>query len=57
MLKAGEPESTVAAHLGHTDTAMIRKVYGKFIPDAEPVWALDDPTKKEVFRKSMISST
>ncbi|WP_417655157.1 Arm DNA-binding domain-containing protein [Pseudoalteromonas atlantica] len=56
MLKAGEPESTVAAHLGHTDTAMIRKVYGKFIPDAKPVWTLDDPTKIEIVKNSMISN-
>jgi len=57
MLKAGEPESTVAAHLGHTDTAMIRKVYAKFIPDAKPVWTLDDPAKMEVMKSSMNPSS
>lgn len=57
MLKAGEPASTVAAHLGHVDVRMIHKVYGKFIPDANPVWTLDDPTKIESFKKSTISSS
>jgi integrase len=41
MLKAGESETTVAAHLGHASVAMIRKHYGHFIPETKPSWALD----------------
>ena len=53
MLKAGEPEASVAAHLGHSNVSMIRKTYGKFIPDAKPEWTLDDPSKVEKLKKSM----
>ncbi|URQ88275.1 tyrosine-type recombinase/integrase [Pseudoalteromonas sp. SCSIO 43088] len=55
MLKAGEPEASVAAHLGHSDLSMVRKVYGKFIPDSKPEWTLDDPAKLEKVKKSMLS--
>lgn len=57
MLKAGEPETAVAAHLGHTSVSTVRKVYGKFIPDAKPVWTLDDPTKLKVVKSSMGSDS
>lgn len=57
MLKAGEPESAVANHLGHNDVTMVRKVYGKFIPDSKPVWTLDDPAKIDILKRSMITTT
>jgi len=57
MLKAGEPESAVANHLGHNDVTMVRKVYGKFIPDSKPVWTLDDPAKIDTLKRSMITTS
>jgi len=45
MLKAGESEATVAAHLGHASIEMVRTRYGHFIPEKEPKWTLDDPNK------------
>lgn len=55
MLKAGEPEAAVASHLGHANPSMVRKAYGKFIPDAKPVWTLDDPAKIEILKNRMQS--
>jgi len=36
MLSAGEHPMWVAAQMGHRDWGMIRNVYGKFMPDAQP---------------------
>lgn len=36
MLTAGESPMWVAAQLGHSDWGMIRRVYGRWIPDAQP---------------------
>jgi len=36
MLTAGESPMWVAAQMGHSDWGMIRRVYGKWIPDAQP---------------------
>ena len=36
MLSAGEPPMWVANQMGHADWGMIRKTYGKFMPDAIP---------------------
>lgn len=36
MLSAGESPMWVAAQMGHADWGMIRKTYGKFMPDAIP---------------------
>lgn len=36
MLSAGEPLAWVASQMGHTDTNMIARVYGRWIPDAAP---------------------
>jgi len=36
MLTAGESPMWVAAQMGHSDWTMIAKVYGKWIPDAQP---------------------
>jgi len=36
MLSAGEPPMWVAEQMGHKDWAMIRQVYGKFMPEATP---------------------
>ena len=57
MLKAGEPAATVAAHLGHVDVRMVHKVYGKFIPDSNPVWTLDDPANLENLKNSTKTSS
>lgn len=36
MLSAGEHPMWVAQQMGHSDWAMIRKIYGKWMPDASP---------------------
>jgi integrase len=36
MLTAGESDRWVAAQMGHTDTGMINRIYGKWIVDAQP---------------------
>jgi integrase len=36
MLSAGEHPMWVAQQMGHTDWGMIRRIYGKWIPDADP---------------------
>jgi integrase len=36
MLSAGEHPMWVAQQMGHRDWGMIRKIYGRFIPDADP---------------------
>jgi integrase len=36
MLSAGEHPMWVAQQMGHSDWGMIRKVYGRFLPDADP---------------------
>ncbi|MDR0250535.1 MAG: site-specific integrase [Burkholderiales bacterium] len=36
MLSAGENPMWVAQQMGHRDWAMIRKIYGRFMPDAAP---------------------
>lgn len=36
MLSAGEHPMWVAQQMGHKDWGMIRRVYGRFIPDADP---------------------
>ncbi|WP_348529523.1 site-specific integrase [Nitrosospira sp. NRS527] len=36
MLSAGESPMWVAAQMGHADWGMIRRIYGKFMPDAIP---------------------
>lgn len=36
MLSAGEHPMWVAQQMGHADWGMIRKVYGRFLPDADP---------------------
>lgn len=36
MLSASEHPMWVAQQMGHSDWAMIRKIYGKWMPDAEP---------------------
>jgi integrase len=36
MLSSGESPMWVAAQMGHSDWGMIRKTYGKFMPDAIP---------------------
>lgn len=52
MLTAGESPMWVAAQMGHSDWGMIRRVYGKWIPDAQPeagmkAFAMFNQTKKE----------
>lgn len=52
MLTAGESPMWVAAQMGHSDWGMIRRVYGKWIPDAQPeagmkAVAMFNVTKKE----------
>jgi integrase len=52
MLTAGESPMWVAAQMGHSDWGMIRRVYGKWIPDAQPeagmkAFAMFNATKKE----------
>lgn len=52
MLTAGESPMWVAAQMGHSDWGMIRRVYGKWIPDAQPeagmkAVAMFNQTKKE----------
>jgi integrase len=36
MLSAGENPLWVASQMGHSDWGMIRKVYGRWIPEADP---------------------
>ena len=36
MLTAGESPMWVASQMGHNDWGMIRRIYGKYIPDAHP---------------------
>ena len=36
MLSAGEHPMWVAQQMGHADWGMIRRIYGRFMPDAEP---------------------
>lgn len=52
MLTAGESPMWVAAQLGHSDWGMIRRVYGKWIPDTQPeagmkAFAMFNAGKKE----------
>ena len=37
MLSAGENPLWVAAQMGHKDWSMIARVYGKWIPEADPL--------------------
>ncbi len=53
MLKAGEDEATVAAHLGHVSIEMVRTRYGHFIPEKEPKWILDNVAKLDEVRSRM----
>lgn len=36
MLSAGEHPMWVAKQMGHTDWAMIARVFGRWMPDADP---------------------
>jgi integrase len=44
-LAAGEREAKVARHLGHASLAMLRSVYGHFLPDEEEKWTLSGPSQ------------
>ena len=36
MVSAGENMAWIAAQMGHRDTSMVARVYGKWIPEADP---------------------
>jgi integrase len=37
MLSAGENILWVATQMGHNDTQMLRRIYGRWIPEADPM--------------------
>lgn len=57
MLTAGESPMWVAAQMGHSDWGMIRRVYGKWIPDAHPEAGQKACTMFDIQRKESDEET